>query len=82
MPLPTVRRSALKDSHVEPPEQVNVKAGDTGVVHTFLRPSGKIIINNQKLDAITQGEFIEKGTRVSVERIEANKVIVTPADGK
>ena len=74
--------ATLKDSHVNAPDVVNVKPGDTGVVHTFLRPSGKIIINDQKLDAITQGEYIEKGIHVSVERVEANKVIVKPADEK
>ncbi len=40
--------------------------GLTGVTYTRLRPSGKIMIEGQLLDAYTRGEFIEKGTEVTV----------------
>jgi len=48
------------------------------VASTFLRPSGKIKIGNQKIDAISQGEFIEQGTRIIVDKIEQNHIIVKP----
>ncbi|MCF6249034.1 MAG: ATP-dependent Clp protease proteolytic subunit [Desulfobacula sp.] len=70
--------ATLQDSHVDIPVAVNVKRGDTGTAYTFLRPSGKIIIDNQKIDAITQGEFIKKGYPVEVDRIDQNRVIVKP----
>ena len=66
----------LKNAHVEPVEKLQIETGDIGVAHTFLRPSGKIIINNKKIDAITRGEFIEKGKPVVIDSIEQNHVIV------
>jgi membrane-bound serine protease (ClpP class) len=37
-----------------------------GVAHTVLRPSGKILLDGEVLDAFTRGEFIEKGEAVEV----------------
>ncbi|MFM7486571.1 MAG: NfeD family protein, partial [Cytophagales bacterium] len=37
-----------------------------GVAHTVLRPSGKILLHGEVLDAFTRGEFIEKGEAVEV----------------
>ncbi len=49
---------------------VNVSAlsllGQRGTAHTILRPSGKIMINNEIYDAFTRGEFIEKGDEIEV----------------
>lgn len=50
--------------------------GKTGVAVTILRPSGSVIIDGIKTDAITDGEYIYKGTNVKVIRIEGAKVIV------
>jgi membrane-bound serine protease (ClpP class) len=55
---------------------LSLKQGDLGVAHTSLRPSGKIIINERKLDAITRGDFIEQGVSIIVDCIENNKIIV------
>jgi membrane-bound serine protease (ClpP class) len=40
--------------------------GKTGVAHTVLRPSGKVIIDGKMYDAYTRGEYIEKGETVEV----------------
>jgi membrane-bound serine protease (ClpP class) len=40
--------------------------GQFGIAHTVLRPSGKIMINDNIYDAYTRGEFIEKGQQVEV----------------
>lgn len=49
---------------------VNVSAqsflGQRGTAHTILRPSGKIMLNNEIYDAFTRGEFIEKGDEIEV----------------
>lgn len=65
-------------SHVDSPVGLTLAPGDTGVALTTLRPSGKVMINNQKIDAITQGEFIDPEQRIIVEKIESNRVIVKP----
>lgn len=40
--------------------------GKIGVAHTVLRPSGKIMIDNEVYDAYSTGEFIEKGNQIIV----------------
>ncbi|MCP4023890.1 MAG: serine protease, partial [Desulfobacteraceae bacterium] len=70
--------ATLKNSHVDATAALTIKPGDTGIAHTFLRPSGKVMINHQKIDAITRGEFIEQGTLVLIDKIEQNRVIVKP----
>lgn len=68
--------ATLEDAHADSMEAKTVQAGDEGRALTLLRPSGKIEINDQKIDAITQGEFIEPGTRVIVMAVHQNHVIV------
>ncbi len=40
--------------------------GQTGKAFTILRPSGKVIIDEQIYDAFTRGDFIEKGESIEV----------------
>lgn len=40
--------------------------GKTGIAHTVLRPSGKVLIDGQIYDAYTRGEYIEKGDAIVV----------------
>ncbi|HEX8059842.1 MAG TPA: NfeD family protein [Cyclobacteriaceae bacterium] len=40
--------------------------GKRGIAHTILRPSGKIIIDDQIYDAFTRGEFVERGQAIEV----------------
>ena len=50
--------------------------GCEGITDTFFRPSGNIIINDKKYDAITEGEFINKGVKIKVILVEGNKIVV------
>ncbi|SDU49450.1 NfeD family protein [Desulfobacula phenolica] len=68
----------LSHSHVDATTDLNIKPGDTGTAHSFLRPSGKVLIHNKKIDAITRGEFIDQGTPVIIDKIDQNRVIVKP----
>jgi membrane-bound serine protease (ClpP class) len=68
----------LSLSHVDVTTALGVKPGDTGIAHSFLRPSGKILINHKKIDAVTQGEFIDQGTAVIIHRVDGNRVVVKP----
>ena len=53
--------------------------GQTGFAKTVLRPSGKVEIGGEIYDAVTSGEFIEKGATVTVIRIEATQLYVEKA---
>ncbi|MCP4719146.1 MAG: serine protease, partial [Desulfobacteraceae bacterium] len=68
--------ATLEDSHADSDQSLGVKIGDVGVALTTFRPSGKIKIGNQKIDAIAQGEFIPPGTPIRVASVEHNCVIV------
>ncbi len=50
--------------------------GAKGEAYTQLRPSGKVKISGQLYDAISEWEFIEKGTPIIILRQEGNKVVV------
>ncbi|CAH2214121.1 NfeD family protein [Tepidibacter aestuarii] len=47
-----------------------------GITISYLRPSGKIEIDGEILDVITEGIFIGVGQKVRVVKIESNKIIV------
>ncbi|OGR15265.1 MAG: serine protease [Desulfobacula sp. GWF2_41_7] len=74
--------ATLTQSHVDVTTALGIKPGDRGIAHSFLRPSGKVVINNKKIDAVTQGEFLEQGVEVIIDRIEPNRVIVKPIKTK
>ncbi len=40
--------------------------GKTGIAHTVLRPSGKVMIDDQVYDAFTRGDYIQKDEAVEV----------------
>lgn len=50
--------------------------GREGVAITELRPTGVIEIDGQRLDALSEGTFIPKDTKVKVIKVEGSKIIV------
>jgi len=50
--------------------------GKRGVSLSTLRPSGMVLIDDKKLDALSDGEFIENNQSIVVSRVEGTKVIV------
>lgn len=50
--------------------------GKTGIAATVLRPSGIGIFDDIKLDIVTEGEFIPKGSNIEIVRVEGMRVIV------
>jgi len=54
-----------------------IKVGDKGEVITALRPSGKVSINGEYFDVVTEGEFMEKGTPIMVTQASGNRIVVT-----
>ena len=70
-------KTTLKDSRADSVETIRANVGDAGIALTFLRPSGKIKINDDVFDVITEGEFLEKGTPVKISEIKGNRIIVS-----
>jgi membrane-bound serine protease (ClpP class) len=60
------------DIGTERPELLN----QTGTAFTNLRPSGTAVINGKRVDVVTEGQMIERGTRVKVIAVEGMRIIV------
>lgn len=53
--------------------------GQEGEVYSTLRPAGSIVINGDRIPAVSDGSFIEKGERVRVIEVHGNRVVVERA---
>lgn len=68
------------DGYSSQSEELSSYAGGTGTVITTLRPAGTALIGGRRVDVVSRGEFIERGTAVVVTAVEGNQVIVRQAD--
>jgi membrane-bound serine protease (ClpP class) len=68
--------ATLKDSHADSLQSKGATVGDRGTAMTFLRPSGKMSIDGEIFDVVTEGEFIEKDTPLKILDIKGNRIIV------
>ena len=50
--------------------------GSKGRAATTLRPAGKVMIDDRLYDGVSGGRFIEKGTPITVSRIDGSHVVV------
>lgn len=50
--------------------------GKEGVALTVLRPAGTAEFDNEKLDVVSECEYLEKGTRIKIIKIDGRKVLV------
>lgn len=55
--------------------------GLEGLVISSLRPSGAVEVGGQKIDVVTEGEFIEPGSRVKIIKVEGRKIVVRKIKG-
>ncbi|MBQ4452669.1 MAG: hypothetical protein II912_09915 [Clostridia bacterium] len=66
-------------SEVQPLDAEQTLVGMEGVALTPLSPVGDALLDDRKLDVLTQGEYIAKGEKIRVIRTEGKKIIVTRA---
>jgi membrane-bound serine protease (ClpP class) len=57
---------------VEKPELINL----TGVAISQLRPSGTAFINGKRVDVVTEGALIDRGSSIKVIAVEGIRVVV------
>ncbi len=50
--------------------------GARGVTTTYCRPAGKAFFDNELVDVVAQGEYIERAREVKVVDLEGNRVVV------
>ena len=55
--------------------------GQEGEAASDLRPAGFATIEGKRVDVVTQGEMISRGSRIRVLAVESNHVVVTAVKG-
>ncbi|UXR70601.1 MULTISPECIES: NfeD family protein [unclassified Staphylococcus] len=50
--------------------------GEVATTLTDLRPSGIILLNNERIDAVSEGPFILKDSQVDIVEVEGTRVVV------
>ena len=67
-----ISKGSVGEIGTENPELV----GKTGVAQTNLHPSGMALVNGQRVDVVTEGNLIERGTPIEVIAVEGIRVVV------
>lgn len=66
---------STKDGYVASESRVEL-VGKKLKAYTDLRPAGVAILDNEKLDVVTDGDFIEKGNEIVIVRVEGMRIVV------
>ena len=88
--LPSSRRLAgifLRSStsretgYLSAPEREDL-VGEVGIAVTDLRPAGTALVNDERIDVVTEGPWIEANTEVRVVQAESYRHVVRALDPK
>jgi len=64
-----------------PDQALTALVGRTGKAATVLRPAGVMDVDGERIDVVTEGEFVELGTPVRVLYVQGNRVVVAAETG-
>ena len=81
-PLSLKRELSKQNGVVSQKEKLETYINMPGESVTDLRPAGMAQINSQRVDVVTDGEYIDAGTPVVVTGVEGNRIIVDRAELK
>lgn len=76
-----LRESQKPEEGYLPSGRMDGLLGKAGIALTKLRPVGTVRIEGQRIDAISEGEWIEEHTPVKVVKVEGAKVVVAAENG-
>jgi membrane-bound serine protease (ClpP class) len=80
--LPVGRRLILDTGlsaaagYASAPEEDRSWLGKSGTTLTPLRPAGIADIDGQRVDVVSEGEFVESGALITVIRVDGNRIVV------
>ncbi len=63
-------------------EKLRSMVGSSGIAHTVLKPSGKVIIGDDVYPAVAETGFIQKGTAITVRREEQGQLYVVASESQ
>ena len=70
-------RLVLNEQVVHPEQAASGNAvGTIGVACTALRPAGIADFEGERLNVVTEGDFIDAGERIKIARMEGNRIVV------
>ncbi len=75
-PLSLKRELSRKDGVASQQQGLEALINMKGVAVTDLRPAGMAQINSQRLDVVTDGEYVEKDAPIIVTGISGNRIVV------
>jgi membrane-bound serine protease (ClpP class) len=67
---------AAGEGYASPPETDRSWLGKGGTTVSPLRPSGIADVEGQRVDVVSDGEFIEAGAPIVVSRVDGNRIVV------
>jgi len=70
----------LSEEESQPDDPRRELVGRVGIAKSTMLPSGAILIDDQLIDAISQGAAIESGRAIVVVEVKGNRVVVRQAD--
>ncbi len=76
--LPVTLKTSLSRAagYSSQPEALAGWLGKTGEAITDLRPAGTARIDGKRVDVVSRGEYINKGSLIRVTAVEGNRVVV------
>ncbi len=80
---PIILDTALRSADVSlGTSDLNYLLDKEGIATTDLRPAGKGDFEGIELDIVSEGPYIEKGSKIVIRKISANRLIVREPKGK
>ena len=73
-----LKQSSSRDMGYRSAKDLSHLIGKTGVAVTSLRPAGTGQFGDSRLDVVTEGSFIDKGTRIQITQVQGNRIVVVP----
>jgi len=69
-------KTAIPTTYDKPTKEQKKLIGKVGFAETVFKTSGKLKLDGEVYDAVSEGEYIEKGSKVKVVDIKNNAIIV------
>ena len=67
---------AAGEGYASPPDADRQWLGKGGIAVSPLRPSGIADVEGERVDVVSDGEFIEVGAQIVVSRVDGNRIVV------
>ncbi len=75
-PVTLRKELSSKDGVTSQSQTLSSYTGLSGTTLTDLRPAGIALIEGKRLDVVSNGEYIEKNSKVTVSEISGNRIVV------